>query len=135
MRRDDVDEDVDEEEEDGGGGDDDDEQAELVADEVRRKVMAALPRAIAEVARVVRANHKFPSDDVRRACVALLRLAPKLFAREKVAPADDSCLGYHPSNTPERAAMLLRRLQRSHARAARGEGEDPNWKPFEEDES
>jgi hypothetical protein len=132
MRRDDLDEDLDEEEEDG---DDDDEQAEDVADEVRRKVMAALPRAIAEVERVVLANHKFPSDDVRRACVALLRLAPKLFARAKAAPADDACLGYHPSHTPEQAAMLLRRLQRGHERAARGEGEDHNWKPFEEDES
>src|SRR5262245_51137452 len=128
MKRDDVEE----EEEDGG---DDGEQVDDVANDVRRKVMAALPRAMVEVERVVLGGQKFPSDDIRRACVALLRMAPKLFAREKVAPVDDSWLGYNPRNTPERAALLLRRIQREEARAARGKVEDLNVQPFEEDES
>jgi hypothetical protein len=131
MRRDDLDE----EKEDGG--DDDDERAEDLASSVRRQVMAALPRAIAEVERVVLGGQKFPSDDVRHACVALLRVAPKLFARGKSAPAatDNSWLGYNPRNSPERAAMLLRRIQREEARAARDEIDDSNWQLLDEEDA
>jgi hypothetical protein len=128
MRPDDVDEqEVDEEEVD----DEDEEPAEEeLAEDVRRKVLAALPGVIAKLGGVAIQGRKFGHDDARHACAALLRLAPKLIARERRAARDDSWLGYHPRHTPEQAAALLRRIQREEARAARGEPEDPNWEPL-----
>ena len=128
MRRDDV------EDEELDDGDEEDEplgpDEEEVAEDVRRRVIAALPRVLAKAERVVLGDHKFASDDVGRACIAFLRLAPRLVAREKRETRDNTWLGYHPSHTPERAAALLRRIQREEARALRGEPEDPDWKPL-----
>ena len=47
---------------------------------------------------------------------------------------DDSWLGYNSSNTPERAAALLRRIQKEEARASRtelGQTEAGRWEPLD----
>jgi hypothetical protein len=47
---------------------------------------------------------------------------------------DDSWLGYNSSNTPERAAALLRRIQKEEARANRtemGQTGDGRWEPVD----
>ena len=136
MKQDDLDEqaatdDVDDEQEE----DDEEPTDEELAQDVRRKLLAALPDVIAKLGGVAMEDRKFGHDDVRHACVALLRLAPRLIARATAAPRDNAWLGYHPSHTPERAAALLRRIQREEARSARGEREDPNSKPFNADVS
>ena len=137
MRRDDVSDTEDEEDDDDWAEPD---EQELAAD-VRRRVLAALPRVLAALDRVVLGGHKFQSDDARHACVALLRLAPRLLAKADRSAQDNSCLGYHPSHTPQRAAELLRRIlreeaPREEARIARGEPLDLDCKPFDpEDES
>ena len=113
----------------------DEPDADELADDVRRKLLAALPGVIASMAAIARAEQKFAHDGMRHACLALLRLAPALLAQAtRAAMADlDLSPGYHPSHTPERAMELLCRLRQAERKAPTSPEHSDDLEPAQEE--
>jgi hypothetical protein len=85
----------------------------------------ASPREFQAAYNAVRLFRAVQNAEVRRLGKAQAR---------SIREHDDSWLGYNARNTPERAAALLRRIQKEEARANRtelGQTEDGHWEPLD----
>jgi hypothetical protein len=82
-----------------------------VYERIRLRMLSAAPTAMRKLGRVARGLEGFRDDHEHSACLALARFGSTLVNAEANAPPMG--LGYHPSNTPERAAELLARLRAS----------------------
>src|SRR5688572_4371481 len=82
-----------------------------VYERIRLRMLSAAPMAMRKLGRIARGLEGCRDDHEHSGCLALARYGSALVNAEANAPPMG--LGYHSSNTPERAAALLARLRAS----------------------